>query len=200
MPEIKENITYYISDKFQLEDIAQRKLYINGEIDETLHDDVVYFILKWNRDDKDIPVEQRQPILLYCSSVGGSVDDGFALIDVILTSKTPIYTVNLSYWYSMGFLIGLAGDKRYASKNAKFLMHDGQNMVWNSSSKVKDQIKFQELVEQRVKEYILSRSKLTSKEYDEKLRVEWYLFSDSAKEKGFCDFIIGEDCSIDDVV
>lgn len=200
MAEIKEIINYSISDKFQLEDIAQRKLYINGEIDETIIDDVVYFILKWNRDDKGKSIEERQPILLYCSSCGGSVDDGFALIDTILVSKTPIYTINLSYWYSMGFLIGLAANRRYATKNAKFLMHDGQNFVWNSSSKVKDQMKFQELIEQRVKEYILSRSKLTSKEYDDKLRVEWYMYSDEAKEKNFVDYIIGEDCDIDEII
>ena len=33
-----------------------------------------------------------------------------------------------------------------------------------------------------------------------KLRVEWYLFADEAKEKGFVDAVIGEDCDIDDVI
>ena len=200
MAEIKETINYYMADKFQMEDLAQRKLYINGEIDETIIDDYVYFILKWNKEDKEKSVSERQPILLYCSSCGGSVDDGFALIDVILQSKTPVYTINLSYWYSMGFMIGIAGHKRFATENAKFLMHDGQNFVWNSSSKVKDQMKFQEQVEQRIKDYILSRSKLSSKEYDDKLRVEWYLFGDQAKEKGFCDYVVGKDCDLDEII
>jgi len=200
MAEIKETINYYMADKFQMEDLAQRKLYINGEIDETIIDDYIYFILKWNKEDKEKSVSERQPILLYCSSCGGSVDDGFALIDVILQSKTPVYTINLSYWYSMGFMIGIAGHKRFATENAKFLMHDGQNFVWNSSSKVKDQMKFQEQVEQRIKDYILSRSKLSSKEYDDKLRVEWYLFGDQAKEKGFCDYVVGKDCDLDEII
>jgi ATP-dependent Clp protease protease subunit len=200
MSEIKQVINYDLSDKFQLEDLADRKLYINCDIDESITDDIVYHIFRFNTEDKGKPLEDRKPILLYVTSHGGDVDDGFGLIDTILVSKTPVYTINFSYQYSMGFLIGLAGVKRFATKNAKFLMHDGQNFVWNSSSKVKDQIKFQEQIEERIKQYVLSRSKLTSKEYDEKLRVEWYLFADQAKEKGFTDFIIGEDCDIDLIV
>ena len=84
--------------------------------------------------------------------------------------------------------------------NAKFLMHDGSQFVYNSGAKVQDQMEFQKKVEERVKRYILSRSKLTSEEYDSKLRVEWYLFADEAKEKGFTDHIIGVDCPLDEVI
>lgn len=200
MSEIKQNLNLYLSDKFQMEDLEQRKLYINVEIDETIIDDIVYHILRWNAEDKGIDLKDRKPILLYNSSVGGSVDAGFALIDVMLTSKTPVYTINLSYNYSMSFLIGLAGNKRFATPNAKYLMHDGSNVIYNSTTKVRDQFKFQEQQEERIKDYIISRSKLTSEEYDNKLRIEWYMFAKEAKEKGFVDFIVGEDCSIDEIV
>ena len=66
--------------------------------------------------------------------------------------------------------------------------------------KAQDQMEFNRRVEDRVKQYILSRSKLTSEEYDSKLRVEWYMFSDEAKEKGFVDYIIGKDCDIDEII
>jgi ATP-dependent Clp protease protease subunit len=133
-------------------------------------------------------------------SRGGEVDAGFELIDVIQNSKTPVYTINTGYQYSMGFLIGLAGHKRFATPNAKFLLHDGASYVYNSTTKVKDQMKFQEQEEERLKQYILSHSKITSEEYDANLRVEWYLYADVAKEKGFVDYIIGQDCDIDSVV
>jgi ATP-dependent Clp protease protease subunit len=200
MSAIKETYTYCLQDKFQMEDLEQRKLCINYDIDETLLDEVVYHILRYNALDKGKPIEERKPILLYVSSNGGSLVDGFSLIDVMLQSKTPVYTINLSYQYSMGFLIGLAGHKRYATQNATYLMHDGSNFVYNSSAKLKDAIKFQDQQEERVKEYILSRSKLTSKEYDEKYRVEWYMYASEAKEKGFCDFIVGEDCELDEII
>lgn len=189
-----------IDEMFYLRDLHQRKLFLNTDIDQLSVEDAVKHIMQFNREDKDIAVSERQPIILYITSNGGEVDAGFELIDIILNSKTPVYTVNLGYQYSMGFLIGLAGHKRFATRNAKFLMHDGSNFVYGSGTKVQDQMEFQKRVEARIREYILSRSKLTGEEYDNKLRVEWYLFADEAKEKGFTDYIIGVDCEIDDMI
>lgn len=189
-----------VGELFYLRDLEQRKLFLNMDIEQASIADIVKHIMQFNKEDQGIPVDERQPILLYVTSNGGEVDSGFELIDIILNSKTPVYTVNLGYQYSMGFLIGLAGHKRFATQNAKFLMHDGSNFVYNSGAKAQDQMEFQRKVESRVKQYILSRSKLTNEEYDSKLRVEWYLFADEAKEKGFVDYILGVDCDLDCVI
>ncbi len=183
-----------------LQNLRGRKLYLSEDIDECVIDNVVRHILQYNADDKGKSVEERKPILLYCSSNGGSVDPGFELIDVILQSKTPVYVMNLGFQYSMGFLIGLAGHKRFASKNAKFLMHDGTNFVINSGAKAQDQMEFNKRIEQRIKEYVLSRTKISSEMYDAQMRKEWYMFADVAKELGVTDYIIGEDCTLDDIV
>ena len=100
----------------------------------------------------------------------------------------------------MGFLIGLAGHKRYATQNAKFLHHDGTNVIINSGAKVKDQMEFQEKIEARIKKYVIGQTRITEKEYDTHLRQEWYLFADEAKEYGIVDYIIGVDCDIDEVI
>ena len=189
-----------IEELFYLNDLKQRKLFLNVDVEQLSVADIVKHIMQYNKEDKGIDPKDRQPILLYVTSNGGEVDSGFELIDIIQNSKTPVYTINLGYQYSMGFLIGLAGHKRYATLNAKFLMHDGSNFVYNSGAKAQDQMEFQKKVEERVKQYILSNSKLTSEEYDSKLRVEWYLFASEAKDKGFVDYIIGEDCDIDEVI
>lgn len=189
-----------VDEIFYLNDLKQRKLFLNVDVEQLSVADIVKHIMQYNKEDKGIDPKDRQPILLHVTSNGGEVDSGFELIDIIQNSKTPVYTINLGYQYSMGFLIGLAGHKRYATQNAKFLMHDGSNFVYNSGAKAQDQMEFQRKVEERVKQYILSRSKLTSEEYDSKLRVEWYLFASEAKNKGFVDYIIGEDCDIDEVI
>lgn len=189
-----------IDDLFYLQDLRQRKLFLNVDIDQFSVFDIVKHTMQFNKEDYGIEPCKRQPILLYVTSNGGEVDSGFELIDVIQSSKTPVYTINLGYQYSMGFLIGLAGTKRFATKNAKFLMHDGSNFVYNSGAKAQDQMEFQRKVENKIKQYVLSKSRLTSDEYDSKLRVEWYLFADEAKEKGFVDYILGTDCSIDEVI
>lgn len=189
-----------LEEVMMVKDMQQRKIWLHDEIDIETVSGAIHNIYQYNREDADLPVEGRKPILLYIASNGGSVDAGFALIDAIQTSKTPIYTINTGYWYSMGFLIGLAGKKRFAMPNATFLMHDGSNFIWTSGSKAQDQADFNRRVEARVKQYILDHSTLISKEYDKKQRVEWYLFADEAKEKGFIDQIIGVDCDIDTVV
>lgn len=189
-----------VDEVFYLKDLKQRKLFLQVDVEQMSIGDIVKHIMQFNAEDKGIAPENRQPILLYVTSNGGVVDAGFELIDVIQNSKTPVYTINLGYQYSMGFLIGLAGHKRFATPNAKFLMHDGSNFVYNSGAKAQDQMEFQKKVEAKIKQYILSRSKISGEEYDSKLRVEWYLFADEAKEKGFVDYIIGVDCDIDEVI
>jgi len=183
-----------------LRNLQNRKLYLTEDIDDCVIDSVVRHILQYNADDKGKPVEDRKPILLYCSSNGGEIDPGFELVDVILQSNTPVYTINLGYQYSMGFLIGLAGHKRYASKTAKFLMHDGTNFVINSGAKAQDQMEFNKRIEQRIKEYVLAQTKITSEMYDAQMRKEWYMFADEAKNLGVTDYIIGEDCNLDEIL
>lgn len=200
MSEIKESFSYYLSDKFQMEDLEDRKLYINDVIDESIVTDIVYFILKWNKVDKDIETSERKPIVIYINSPGGSISDGFSLIDTIVNSKTPIYTVNIGVEYSMGFLIGIAGHKRYTNSFATFLLHDGSTFLYNSMSKVKDTAAFYSVLEDKIKNYVLAHSSLTSKEYDKKYGSEWYMFPEEAKKYGFVDYIVGVDVDIDEII
>ena len=117
-----------IDNLFYYNDLKQRKLFLNTDIDPFAISDIVKHIIQFNCDDADIPREERDPIRLYIMSRGGDVDAGYALIDAIECSETPVYTINIGYEYSMAFMIGLAGHKRYAMSNARFLMHDGRSI------------------------------------------------------------------------
>lgn len=189
-----------VEDVFYLRDLKQRKLFISTNICQETVDDAIRHIMQINREDMGVARENRKPIILYVSSNGGDVDAGFALVDVILSSETPIYIVNQGYQYSMGFLIGLAGHKRFAMPHAKFLMHDGSQFIYNSGAKAQDQMEFNKKQEERIKQYVLSRTKITSEMYDSQMRKEWYMFADEAKALGVTDYIIGEDCTINEVV
>ena len=184
----------------RFKDLQQRKLFIDSEIEQFGVSEIIRHIIQFNRDDADIPPDERKPILLYISSRGGEVDSGWTLINTIEHSITPVYTINLGYQYSMAFLIGLAGHKRFAMPNAKYLMHDGFEMIMDSAAKIQDKMEFQKKVDEREKKYVLQHSAITGDVYDEKLRVEWYMFADEAKTYGFVDCIIGEDCTIGEVV
>lgn len=189
-----------LDEIFFLKDLQQRKLFLSVDIEDVTVRHVIKHIMQFNAEDRGIAIKDRKPILLYISSRGGDIDAGFELVDVIQNSKTPVYTVNLGYQYSMGFLVGLAGHKRFATTNAKYLMHDGTQFIYNSGMKAQDQMDFQRCTEERIKSYVVEHSKISPEEYDSKLRYEWYLYANEAKEKGFTDMIIGVDCDIDMIV
>lgn len=198
---IKKTISMDYTEVYELESLDQRKLYINSDIDEAVIDTIVFHILRYNNMDKGIPKENRIPIILYINSPGGTVSDGYGLIDAIITSKTPVYTVNQAMCASMGFLIFLAGEKRYSMPHAEFLMHDGSTFGYGSTAKMKDRMEFEAgQLEKMTKDYVLKRTKITEKKYDEKYRVEWYMLPSEAKENGVTQYIIGEDCDIDDIL
>lgn len=199
--EIKEVFNYDLINKFELEDYEERRLYINDIIDSDVIDSIVYHIMRYNREDKGLETPMRKPILLYINSNGGSVPDGYAVIDAIINSITPVYTVNQGYCYSMGFLIFLAGHKRYSMPSATFLMHDGSTMGWDSTAKLKDRMDFEtKQVEEYTKQYIMSRTKINEKLYEEKYRVEWYFYPSEGKDNGVVDYIVGRDCTMDDII
>jgi len=193
------NVTYL--EKYEVEDLEERRLFINSEIDENIIDSMVYHILRYNRLDKGLKPEERKPIYLFINSPGGSVCDGYGLIDTIQSSITPVYTINQALCASMGFLIFLAGHKRYSMKRSEFLMHDGSTAGWDSTAKMKDRMDFEtKQLEQMTKEYIMSRTTIDNDLYEAKYRVEWYMLPNEAKQHGILDYIVGVDCTIDEIL
>jgi len=193
------NLCY--TEKYDIEDFDDRRLFLNSEIDESVITTIAYHILRYNRLDKGIPVEERKPILLYLNTPGGSVVDGYGLIDTILQSKTPVYTINQALCASMGFLIFIAGSKRYTFKHGEFLMHDGSTFTYDSTAKARDRLDFEtKELEKYTKEYIIGRTKIDEDLYKEKYREEWYMMAADALKYGVCDHIIGEDCDLDEII
>lgn len=206
MEDIKDDVietvyNYSFGDRFQQEDLDNRRFCINYEIDSTIINDIVYFIFRYNRLDKGIPVKDRKPIILYINSPGGNLVDGYSVIDAIMCSETPIYTVNIGMCASMGFLIYLAGARRYAMPHSEFLMHDGAIIGYDSTAKMKDRIEFEAIqLENMNKDYILSRTKIDNALYEKKYRCEWYFLPEEGKRIGAVDYIVGRDCNLDEIL
>lgn len=198
---VGENINYCLEDTFSLEDIDNRRIYLNYEINNKVIDDVVYHIFRYNRLDIGKPVEDRKPIIIYINSGGGSVTAGFAIIDAIIHSKTPVYTVNIAECYSMATFIFVAGVKRYAMPNATFLHHDGGSIANGPACKLKDQMEFEfGQMDARMKKYIADRTNISEELYDRNYSRDWYFYPEEAKELGVVTHIVGVDCDIDEIL
>lgn len=201
--EIEEVYNYCLEDKFAKEDIENRHLHLNCEIDENALDSIVYHILRYNRHDKDIPVEERKPIIIYINSCGGTVVDGYGIIDAITLSETPVYTVNLATCFSMGLLIFMAGHKRFAMPKSEFLLHEGYSCGGGieTTSKAKDRLEFEfSQMSEVEKSYITSHSKISKDKFKSNYRKEWYFLPTEGKELGIVDYIVGTDCSLSDII
>lgn len=188
------------SELLAFQDLQQRKLFLLGEINQYSIPEIIKNILQYNKEDEGIAPEDRKPIRLFIMSTGGEEFSGYGLIDAIEYSITPVYTINIGYALSMAFMIGLAGHKRYSTKNAIFLMHDGINVYANSGAKCRDAMEFQAVTDERDKQYVVSHSKITADEYDKMFRNEVYMLADKAKERGCVDLIIGVDCDIREIL
>ena len=138
--------------------------------------------------------------MIYLNSPGGQVSTGMGVCDIIKLSITPVYVVNLGIAMSMAFMLYIVADKRFALPNAQFLMHDGSTFIgYEASAKVRDRVEFDTEVESRIRQMVLDNTKITSELYDEKYRTEFYFLADKGKELGVVDYIIGQDCSIEDI-
>ena len=126
--------------------------------------------------------------------------DGFNFVDVIRGSKTRVVGVCFGLAASMGYHILLACHDRIAFKNSILLQHDGEISIQNSTSKAKDTMKFFDSMEQRTKDYVLSRTNMTEEFYDKIYDQEYWMYANEAKELGCIDKIIGEDVDLDNIL
>lgn len=169
--------------------LKNRQIYWNADVDEGMVDWSLQ-IIDWNKEDKDIPVDKRTPIKIYINTDGGDVVSVLNFIDVILLSKTPVITIAMGKVYSAGSLLVMAGHKRYAFNNTSCLIHSGSFGTMGTTDKVLDYTEFTKKQEKRVKEYILSKTTMSSKIYDKKYREDWFMFSDEMLSLNIVDTII----------
>jgi ATP-dependent Clp protease protease subunit len=180
--------------------LADRTLFFNSEVDDDMVEDIVMYIIKWNKEDKNLPIEKRKPIKIYMSSVGGDTFVAQNVVDVILQSKTPVIGIGLSLVASACYHCFLACHERLAFKNPVFLQHDGSISISNSANKARQTMDFLESGEARSKNFVLSRTKMSEELYDKIFDQEFYMYSDKAKELGVVDKIIGEDIDFEEVL
>ena len=204
-PDDKYRISAAMEEYERYLDERDRRLYLTSVIDACDYDydismatRLVDDIFAFNREDRGVPTNERKPIRLYINSPGGDITDGFAVVSAIKLSKTPVYTINIGQWASMAFLIGITGYKRFSLPNMRFLMHDGQNYAYGSTTKVQDEAEFNKrYVKEVIRTHILEHGKMTAEEYDRRVREEVYMLPNDALEYGFIDEIVGD---VDDIL
>lgn len=169
--------------------LQNRRIIINDQITSDVVEYVMLPLLEFDNDGTGKPIE-----IILCT-IGGSLFDGMPLCDIIDNLKTPTTIKVLTYAYSMGGLILMAGYnnpnvKKVCYKHSTALLHAGSTYLEGNAIAVKDTFNFHQQYEKKIKEYTLTHSKITEEEYDKMERYEWYMTSDVMLEKGLVDEIL----------
>lgn len=163
-------------------DLQNRTIWIDDEINLfTLS--VIQYITYWNRNDKDILIEDRKPIKLFFYTQGGMLDIYNSVADVIELSKTPIYGINMGVCASAGAFMFLSCHKRFMLPNAYFLFHKGSIGFSGSATDVLSLIEdYQEQLDLLVQS-VVAKTDFTEEEMAEKITSDFYVRAQLALEK-----------------
>ena len=179
-----ELLTYY-------RDLEDRVIWIDYGVDETILE-VSKLIMYFNKLDKDVAIENRQPIKLLLYSYGGDGQACFSLLDIIALSKTPVWCINMGVAMSAGLLILLAGHKRYCLKNSTALAHSGSGVTSGTFEQTEAQMKDYQRFVQTMRDYIIERTNIDIKTFNKYKSKEWYLYSEDQLKYRVVDKIIDD--------
>jgi len=158
---------------------------------DSINNDSVRPVIEWILHENHVRKKKYKELLLMICSNGGQMEDAFALIDVMRSSRVAIKTVGLGSIASSGLMIFLAGTRgrRVLTPNTSILSHQ---FAWGSQGKAHElfaTVKEFQLTEQRMVEHY----KISTGLDDEAIRrvllppQDVYLSAQEALEYGICD-------------
>lgn len=171
-------------------DTGKRIFYIHDDIDQDSMSMVCYNLLHLLYEDNEKEEEEkkykREPIKLFINSFGGSTYDMWALVDIILNSKTPIHTYSTSHADSCGFLIFIDGHKRFITKHTKMCCHQFSCGMEGTYQDMKGIMANFDRLWMDLVEYICSQTKISKERLDEikEKKIDWYIYSEDAIDLG----------------
>lgn len=169
--------------------LKNRKIIINEEIGDNLLETATLPFIEMDNDGTGNPIE------IIISTVGGEIYSGFNLVDQIENAKSHVTIHIMSMAASMGFLIAMAGKnnpnvKTICHQFSVGLLHSGSQYMEGSAHAVKDTFDFSQHYEEKIKDYILSHTKIDENLYEKIERKEYWMDADEMKRLGIVDEII----------
>jgi ATP-dependent Clp protease protease subunit len=175
--------------------VTQKKILINGDMDESLIEKAVMQIFQMN--EYDINMESKEvgytpdPIKIFINSSGGTLDEAFSLVSAIEASRTPVVTIVLGKAYSAAFLVLLAGHARFAQARATLMYHQGSAGIGGEFSKIIEYAKHWEKCQGIMDEYVIKKTKIKRKQLNSIFnnRTDSYMNTEMALQLGVIDGI-----------
>lgn len=136
---------------------------------------------------------ETDEIKLYISSPGGSVWAGFALIDIMKSSRVPIKTIGLGGIASCGLLIFMAGTKgrRIVTTNTSILSHQFSAMYYGKDHELLGRDKEMDLIREKLKRHYKNNSTADDEVINKYLlgATDAWLTPKEMLKYGMCDYV-----------
>lgn len=184
----------------QLPSPKDRNLYLAQQVDQDSINKITRSIIDINDDDKYIIKLSKisgftynpSPIKLHIDSYGGQVYQCLGLLGVMRKSEIPIHTIVTGCAMSCGFLISIAGHRRFCYDSSTLLYHQVGGGVGGKLKDMQEQIieviKLQDIVEK----HTIEHTKLNAKQLKDCFsgKKDWHLNAKEALKYGCVDEII----------
>lgn len=152
--------------------------------------DLIKMIIRCNKEDKGVAVEDRKPIKIFIDSNGGDVVFMWSIIQMIEISTTPVWTIDYCTAYSAAAEILAAGHKRFAFPGSHVMIHLGSCAYSGDVANVETTKKYFDALSKKTVDHLLSKTNIDPKMFKKKTMTDWFLDENEALEKGIVDKII----------
>ncbi len=150
-------------------------------------------IIQWILYENHVVKKKKQELLLMVCSLGGSLQDCFALIDVMHSSTVPIKTVGLGQIASCGLMIFMNGapGRRILTPNTSILSHQFSWYTEGKSAELFATMREFELTHQRMIDHYKNCTKLSDEQIKQYLLPpqDIWLSAEEALKLNICDSV-----------
>lgn len=167
-----------------------RNVFVEGEINAESACEFVKKILYLNGED------EKTPIRMFINSLGGEINAGLLMYDVIQSSPAPIETYCLGSAYSMGAVLFASGNHgRYMLPHSKLMIHEPLlgGRVGGSSSTIQSVSKSLQSTKRLLDELLAAHTKKSVREIAKATGYDHYFNAEESVAFGLCDEIMNFD-------
>ena len=170
--------------------LADRKIFIEGEISAETACSFVKQVLYLNRED------EKRPIDVLINTVGGEINAGMLMYDAIQSSLAPIRMFCIGSAYSMGaVLFASGGHGRYMLPHSELMLHEPLlgSRVGGSSSSIRSISDSLMETKRKMNQILAQHTGKTEEEVEKATAYDHFFSPQESIEFGLCDAVVGLD-------
>jgi ATP-dependent Clp protease protease subunit len=162
---------------------SERAVVLNGVVRSKNTGAIIDMLKAFNEESSD-------NIYLIINSPGGSVIDGYELVNTIKSLKAKVYCAIESEAFSMAAIISQYCYKTYIHKYAAMMFHEASYSVEGKTSEINTMVAFTNKYLEALDMDLASQMKISYKDYKRIIMNEWWVTAIDAAKAGLVDGVL----------